>query len=39
MDKMEIEEESSDKNQVNIKKETFVNIGRALRDCYEFTKT
>ena len=38
MDKMEIEEESSDKNQVNIKKETFVNIGRALRDCYEFTK-
>ena len=35
---MEIEEESSDKNQVNIKKETFVNIGRALRDCYEFTK-
>ena len=38
MDKMEIEEESSDKNQVNIKKETFVNIGRALRDSYEFTK-
>ena len=38
MEKMEIEEESSDKNQVNIKKETFVNIGRALRDCYEFTK-
>ena len=38
MEKMEIEEESSDKNQVNIKKETFVNIGRAVRDCYEFTK-
>ena len=38
MEKMEIEEESTN-NEVKINKETFVGMGnRALRDCYEFTK-
>ena len=39
MEKMDIEEESSNNNKpVVINKETFVTVGRALRDSYEFSK-
>ena len=36
---MEIEEEFSDNNQVQIKKETFINIRRSLKHSYEFIKS